>query len=96
MSNYKIETKCIQSGYEPNMESRVYFRFIRVQHLNTIAAIRDGSSVRMEESGYFYTRLQNPTNDAVAAKNLRFGRRSCSNADIFWSGSELLCHYEYL
>ena len=96
MSNYKIETKCIQSGYEPgNGEPRV----LPIYQSTTFkynSSDQMGRLFALEESGYFYTRLQNPTNDAVAAKNLRFGRRSCSNADIFWSGSELLCHYEYL
>lgn len=68
MSNYKIETKCIQSGYEPgNGEPRVLpiyqsttFRYTSSEQM--------GRLFDLEESGYFYTRLQNPTNDAVAAK----------------------------
>ena len=68
MSNYKIETKCIQSGYTPkNGESRVVpiyqsttFKYDNSDHM--------GKLFDLEASGYFYTRLQNPTNDAVAAK----------------------------
>ena len=68
MSNYKTETKCIQSGYEPgNGEARVLpiyqsttFRYTSSEQM--------GRLFDLEESGYFYTRLQNPTNDAVAAK----------------------------
>ena len=68
MSNYKIETKCIQSGYEPgNGEPRILpiyqsttFRYTSSEQM--------GRLFDLEESGYFYTRLQNPTNDAVAAK----------------------------
>ena len=68
MSNYKIETKCIQSGYQPkNGEARVLpiyqsttFKYDSSDHM--------GKLFDLEESGYFYTRLQNPTNDAVAAK----------------------------
>ena len=68
MSNYRIETKCIQSGYEPgNGEPRVLpiyqsttFRYTSSEQM--------GRLFDLEESGYFYTRLQNPTNDAVAAK----------------------------
>ena len=68
MSDYRIETKCIQSGYEPgNGEARVLpiyqsttFRYTSSEQM--------GRLFDLEESGYFYTRLQNPTNDAVAAK----------------------------
>ena len=68
MSDYRIETKCIQSGYEPgNGEPRIVpvyqsttFRYTSSEQM--------GRLFDLEESGYFYTRLQNPTNDAVAAK----------------------------
>ena len=68
MSNYRIETKCIQAGYTPkNGEARVVpiyqsttFKYDNSDHM--------GKLFDLEESGYFYTRLQNPTNDAVAAK----------------------------
>ena len=68
MSDYRMETKCIQSGYEPgNGEPRVLpiyqsttFRYTSSEQM--------GRLFDLEESGYFYTRLQNPTNDAVAAK----------------------------
>ena len=68
MSDFKMETKCIQSGYEPgNGEPRVLpiyqsttFRYTSSEQM--------GRLFDLEESGYFYTRLQNPTNDAVAAK----------------------------
>ena len=66
--NYKIETKCIQSGYSPkNGEARVLpiyqsttFKYESTEQM--------GRLFDLEESGYFYNRLQNPTNDAVAAK----------------------------
>ena len=69
MSDYKIETKCIQSGYEPgNGEARVLpiyqsttFRYTSSEQM--------GRLFDLEESGYFYTRLQNPTNDAVSIIN---------------------------
>ena len=68
MSSYNIETKCIQSGYEPgNGEARVLpiyqsttFKYASSEHM--------GRLFDLEESGYFYTRLANPTNDAVAGK----------------------------
>ena len=45
-----------------------YYRFISLRHLNMNPASRWQSSLDLEAEGYFYTRLQNPTNDAVAAK----------------------------
>ena len=64
----RIETKCIQSGYKPeNGEPRVLpiyqsttFKYNSTEQM--------GRLFDLEESGYFYTRLANPTNDAVAAK----------------------------
>ena len=68
MSDYKLETKCIQSGYEPgNGEPRV----LPIYQSTTFkynSSEQMGRLFDLEESGYFYTRLQNPTNDAVAAK----------------------------
>ena len=68
MSNYKIETKCIQSGWKPEKgEPRVLpiyqsttFKYDTTEEMGKLFAL--------EENGYFYTRLQNPTNDAVASK----------------------------
>ena len=68
MSNYKIETKCIQSGYAPkNGEPRVLpiYQSTTFKYENSDEM---GMLFDLEKSGYFYTRLQNPTNDAVAAK----------------------------
>ncbi len=68
MSDYKIETKCIQSGYAPgNGEPRV----VPIYQSTTFkydSSEQMGRLFDLEESGYFYTRLQNPTNDIVAAK----------------------------
>ena len=68
MSDYKIETKCIQSGYEPgNGEARV-LPIYQSTTFKYSSSEQMGRLFDLEESGYFYTRLQNPTNDAVAAK----------------------------
>ena len=63
-----METKCIQSGYTPkNGEARVLpiYQSTTFKYENSDAM---GRLFDLEDSGYFYTRLQNPTNDAVAAK----------------------------
>lgn len=68
MSNYNINTKCVQSGYSPkNGEARILPIYqsttFKYSSSEQMAKLFD-----LEEDGYFYTRLQNPTNDAVAAK----------------------------
>ena len=63
-----LETVCIQGGWTPkNGEPRVLpiyqsttFKYESSEQMGRLFAL--------EENGYFYTRLQNPTNDAVAAK----------------------------
>ena len=63
-----IETKCIQSGYKPeNGEPRVLpiYQSTTWKYGSTEQM---GKLFDLEEDGYFYTRLANPTNDAVAAK----------------------------
>ena len=64
----RIETKCIQSGYTPeNGEPRVLpiYQSTTWKYSSTEQM---GKLFDLEASGYFYTRLQNPTNDYVAAK----------------------------
>lgn len=68
MSDYRIETKCIQSGYTPgNGEARVLpiYQSTTFKYETTDEM---GKLFDLEKDGYFYTRLQNPTSDAVAAK----------------------------
>lgn len=68
MKTNHINTDCIQAGYSPkNGEARVLpiyqsttFKYESSEQMAKLFAL--------EDSGYFYTRLQNPTNDAVAAK----------------------------
>ncbi|MDD7267099.1 MAG: O-acetylhomoserine aminocarboxypropyltransferase/cysteine synthase family protein [Lachnospiraceae bacterium] len=66
--NYNIETKCLHDGWKPqNGEARqlpiwqsTTFKYDSSEHM--------GKLFDLEASGYFYSRLQNPTNDQVAAK----------------------------
>ena len=62
------ETKCIQAGYTPkNGESRM-IPIIQSTTFKYDTSEDMGKLFDLEASGYFYTRLQNPTNDYVAAK----------------------------
>ena len=68
MSSYQLETKCVQSGYTPkNGEPRV-MPIVQSTTFKYSSTEQMGRLFDLEESGYFYTRLQNPTNDNVAAK----------------------------
>ena len=64
----KQETLCVQAGYTPkNGEARI----LPIYQSTTFkydSSEQMGRLFDLEDSGYFYTRLQNPTNDAVAAK----------------------------
>lgn len=68
MSNYHIDTKCVQEGYEPkNGEPRVLpiaqSTTYKYDSSETVGKLFD-----LTESGFFYTRLANPTVDAVEKK----------------------------
>lgn len=62
------ETKCIEAGYTPkNGESRM-IPIIQSTTFKYDTSADMGKLFDLEAEGYFYTRLQNPTNDMVAAK----------------------------
>ena len=68
MPDYRLDTKCVQAGYTPgNGEPRQ----IPIYQSTTFKYATSEDMAKLfdlEASGYFYTRLQNPTNDYVAAK----------------------------
>ncbi len=68
MSNYKMETKCVQGGYTPGNGEPRQIPIIQSTTFKYAPSADMGKLFDLEASGYFYTRLQNPTNDSVAAK----------------------------
>ena len=66
--NYKIETKCIQSGWKPGKGEPRVLPIYQSTTFKYDTSEQMGRLFDLEDSGYFYTRLQNPTNDAVAQK----------------------------
>ena len=66
--NYQIETKCIQSGWKPTKGEPRVLPIYQSTTFKYDTSDQMGRLFDLEETGYFYTRLQNPTNDAVAAK----------------------------
>ncbi len=67
-SNYRIETKCIQSGWKPKCGEPRVLPIYQSTTFKYDNSDQMGRLFDLEDAGYFYTRLQNPTTDAVAAK----------------------------
>ena len=68
MSNYRIETNCVQGGYTPGNGEPRQIPIVQSTTFKYATSEDMGKLFDLEANGYFYTRLQNPTNDYVAAK----------------------------
>ncbi len=68
MNHYHIDTNCIHAGYEPaNGESRV-LPIVQSTTFKYDSAQALGELFDLKSDGFFYTRLGNPTIDAVEKK----------------------------
>lgn len=63
-----LGTRCVQAGYTPKNGEPRQLPIVQSTTFKYDTSEQMGRLFDLEESGYFYTRLQNPTNDAVAAK----------------------------
>ena len=68
MSDYKIETTCVQGGYTPGNGEPRQIPIIQSTTFKYATSEDMGKLFDLEADGYFYSRLQNPTCDHVAAK----------------------------
>ena len=68
MSEYKISTNCLHAGYRPENGQPRNFPIVQSTTFRYETSEDMGKLFDLEASGYFYTRLQNPTNDYTAAK----------------------------
>jgi len=66
--NYERETTCVQGGWHPGDAEPRQLPIYQTTTWRYATSERMGKLFDLQESGYFYTRLANPTNDAVAAK----------------------------
>ena len=64
----KTGTKCVQAGYTPKNGEPRQIPIIQSTTFKYDTSEDMGKLFDLEAEGYFYTRLQNPTNDMVAAK----------------------------
>lgn len=63
-----IGTLCVQAGYQPSKGEPRQIPIIQSTTFKYETSDQMGRLFDLEDSGYFYTRLQNPTNDHVAAR----------------------------
>ena len=68
MANQRIETTCVQGGYTPGNGEPRQVPIIQSTTFKYSTSEDMGKLFDLEASGYFYSRLQNPTCDTVAAK----------------------------
>ena len=68
MSQFSKETICIQSGWKPTKGEPRVLPIIQSTTFKYDTSEQMGKLFDLEDTGYFYTRLQNPTNDFVAQK----------------------------
>ena len=68
MNNWSIDTNCVQAGYRPGNGEPREVPIVQSTTFKYDTSADMGKLFDLEASGYFYTRLQNPTNDYVAAK----------------------------
>ncbi len=64
----KNDTKCVRAGYEPGNGEPRQIPIVQSTTFRYTTSEEMGQLFDLEKSGYFYTRLQNPTNDMVAAR----------------------------
>ncbi len=68
MKKYRIGTQCVQGGYTPGNGEPRQIPIIQSTTFKYATSEEMGKLFDLEASGYFYSRLQNPTCDTVAAK----------------------------
>ena len=68
MAELKLDTKCVQAGYTPSNGEPRQIPIVQSTTFKYATSADMGKLFDLEADGYFYSRLQNPTNDYVAAK----------------------------
>ena len=68
MAQPGLGTRCVQAGYSPKNGEPRQIPIIQSTTFKYESGAEMGKLFDLETSGYFYSRLQNPTNDAVAAR----------------------------
>ena len=82
---YRIETKCIQSGWKPKKGEPRMMPIYQSTTFKYDTTDEMGRLFDLKDNGYFYTRCQNPTNDRGP------GRRCGGCSDFLRTGGKFLC-----
>jgi O-acetylhomoserine (thiol)-lyase len=90
MSNYQKGTECIHAGYTPGNGEPRNIPIIQSTTFRYESSAQMGALFDLEATGYFYTRLQNPTNDHVAAK---IAALECGTAAMLTSSGQAASFY---
>lgn len=90
-----IGTKCVQAGYTPGSGEPRQVPIIQSTTFKYASSSDMGKLFDLEASGYFYSRLQNPTNDTVAPKSRRWGGALGGHAHLLRSGGQFLCRVQH-
>ena len=90
-----IGTKCVQAGYTPGSGEPRQVPIIQSTTFKYASSSDMGKLFDLEASGYFYSRLQNPTNDTVAAKIAALEGRLGGHAHLLRSGGQFLCRVQH-
>ena len=78
MKEYSLGTKCVQGGYTPGNGEPRQIPIVQSTTFKYETSEAMGRLFDLEEEGYFYSRLQNPTNDTVARKICEYSiKRGC-------------------
>ena len=89
MNEYSMNTKCVQAGYTPGNGEPRQIPIVQSTTFKYDTSEDMGRLFDLEAEGYFYTRLQNPTNGCC--QDCSSGRRNGGNVDFIRPGSEFLC-----
>ena len=92
MARPGLGTRCVQAGYSPKNGEPRQIPIIQSTTFKYESSAEMGKLFDLEASGYFYSRLQNPTNDAVAARIAALERR---HADGLRDVGDLLFYLQH-
>ena len=95
MQEYQKGTQCLHAGYVPESGEPRNIPIVQSTTFRYGSSEAMGALFDLEAEGYFYTRLQNPTSDRVAAKicALEGGTAAMLTS---WPGGQLLCRVQHL
>ena len=89
MSDYKMSTKCVQSGYTPGNGEPRQIPIVQSTTFKYATSEDMGKLFDLEAEGYFYSRLQNPTCDHVAKKIAELEGGATNGASVLTQSNEI-------